>query len=527
MNDKPYYSRDNGFDSAAAVKGITEALQEHLNIIVRDENLEIEFNHDHYQAEIEDLVEDKERLEQQKTQRQNAIVETTEELNKKAIELAELKVKLESPAELLETSEGSRIVELNEEIRETISNVESKKVEKAKLETDLESPTQVELDALNTDGSVHQSSGHWFSNFWHWFSNFLKGAPKLLFKIFATVVVIVLFGYLYLFYVSAGEKTVKEEKDININVLIDFEAFANAWNPSKKTVNSNQRNNGTNQDNNGPNQVKWYQRNWLVLTFPFIFLFLAIATHLSLEHESRKKWLYFWGFLIVTLLIEGIIGWKIAHSIVAAQGKAQTGEQDNPLFLTALFILLGFGPSVLLGCGLQWVLGLWENIRPQTDQSKQMEIQIRSEQNEKLGELSVLNTELQNLEDNLIRLDEEQRTYTESLVKTYKHPIEAQITGLETEIQSIQDEIQLLNEQVDSLQMEIDRCESEINNYLKGQRNRIVDIKKMEAQVEEFVTGWCQYVTQHRTSLQPEELSSQILNIQELKQQVIEDFKQL
>ena len=53
MNGKPHYSADNGFASAAAGRGITEALQEHLNVIIRDENLEIAFNHDYYQTEMD------------------------------------------------------------------------------------------------------------------------------------------------------------------------------------------------------------------------------------------------------------------------------------------------------------------------------------------------------------------------------------------------------------------------------------------------------------------------------------------
>ncbi len=508
MNGKPHYSADNGFASAAAGRGVTEALQEHLNVIVRDENLEIAFNDDYYQAEIEDLVEDKKELEAQKAQRQNSIKESTKELDEKNIKLAELKVELESPVEIIETSEGSRIVELNEKIEEKISDMESKKAEKAKVEIELESPTQVELDALSTDGAVRQSSEHWFPKLRHWFSKFFTGLPKLIFTIFATTAVVALFGYLYLFYVSAGEKTVREGKDINLNTLIDYEALGRAWNPE------------TENDEPKP-------RNWLVLMFPSIFIFLAIVTHLSLEYEKWTKWIFFVGFLIVTFAIEGIIGWKIAHSIVNEQVKAQVAEQDqdNPLFLTALFLLLGFGPSVLLGCGLQWILGLWENIRPQTDQSKQMEIQIRAEKEDKLVELSALNTEIQNLEEGLNRLHQDKQAYSDSLMKTYRHPIETQIAGLDAEIQSTQDEIKLLNEQVDSLQMEIDRCESEISNHLKGQRERVIDIKKMEAQANEFVTGWCRYVAQCRTDLQPQEISSQIIEIQELAKQTLEDFK--
>ena len=504
MNGKPYYSADSGFACAAAGRGVTEALQEHLNVIVRDENLEIAFNHDYYQAEIEGLVEDKKELEAQKAQRQNAIKEATKELETKGIELAELKVKVESPIEILEVSEGSRIVELNEKIEEKISDMESKKAEKVKVEIDLESPTRVELDALNTEGAIHHSSEHWFPKLRHWFSEFLQGLPKLIFAILATAAVLALFFYLYLFYVSAGEKIVKSSDDMDLTTLIDYKALDRSWQSSAEDP-----------------------RKWLILMFPSIFIFLAIVTHLSLESETWRKWVYFISFLAATLFVEGIIGWSIAQKIIDAQAAASTNGQnkDSFLLLFLLFLSLGFGPSVLLGLGLHWILGLWENRRPQTDPSKQMEIQIRAEKKDKLIELSALNTEIQNLEEGLSRLHEDKQAYSDSLIKTYRHPIETQIAGLDAEIQSIQDEIQLLNEQVDSLQMEIDRCESEIGTHLKGQRERVIDIKKMEAQSNEFVTGWCRYVAQCRTDLQPQEISNQITEIQELAKQTLENFK--
>ena len=270
MNGKPHYSADSGFASAAAGRGITEALQEHLNVIIRDENLEIAFNDDYYQAEIEGLVEDRTELEKQKVQRQNAIKEVTKELETKSIELAELKVKLESPVEILETSEGSRIAELNEKIEEKISDIESKKSEKAKVEIELESPTRVELDALNTEGAIHQSSEHWFSKLRHWFSKLFTRLPKLIFTIFATAAVVGLFGYLYLFYVSAGEKTVKSSDEMDLTALIDYKALDRSLQFSDDEP-----------------------RNWLILMFPFIFIVLAIVTHLSLEYEKWTRWIYF------------------------------------------------------------------------------------------------------------------------------------------------------------------------------------------------------------------------------------------
>lgn len=501
MNGKPHYSADSGFAYAAAGRGITEALQEHLNIIIHDENLEIAFNNDYFQEKIEVLVEDKRELEGQKAQRQNDIEEATKELETKKIELAELKIKLESPAEILETSDGSRIVELNEKIEKKISGIESKKAEKARAKIDLESPTQVELDASNTESAIHQSSEDWFSKLRHGFSKFLQGLPKLIFVVFATTAVVGLFAYLYLFYVSAGEKTVKSSDEMDLTALIDYKALDRSWQFSDDDP-----------------------RNWLILMFPFIFIVLAIVTHLSLEYEKWTKWIYFGIFLIATLLIEATIGWRIAQNIIRAQeDSGQDPESFKLLF--SLFLFLGFGPSVLLGLGLHWILGLWENIRPQHDKSKQIEMQIRAEKNDKLVELSALNAEIQNLEEGLSRLRKDKQLYSDSLVKTYQHPIEIQIASLNTEIQNLEDQLQLLNEQVDSFQMEIDRCESEIDAHLKGQRERVIDLKKMEAQANEFVTGWCRYVAQRRTDLQPQEISSQITEIQELAKQTLENFK--
>lgn len=56
MVGERYYSADNGFTCAAAGRGVTEALQEHLNVIVRNEELEIETSNADIQAGINDLV---------------------------------------------------------------------------------------------------------------------------------------------------------------------------------------------------------------------------------------------------------------------------------------------------------------------------------------------------------------------------------------------------------------------------------------------------------------------------------------
>ena len=65
-----YHSRDNGFKCAAAGRGIPEALREHLNVIIRNEELVTAKVISEIQEDIQALAEDKERLEQQKLDRQ-------------------------------------------------------------------------------------------------------------------------------------------------------------------------------------------------------------------------------------------------------------------------------------------------------------------------------------------------------------------------------------------------------------------------------------------------------------------------
>ena len=80
-----------------AGRGVTEALQEHLNVIVRNEELEIERSHSQIQKDINDLVEDKERLEQRKLDLQDNIKTLTEERSTKEVKLSELATELEAP----------------------------------------------------------------------------------------------------------------------------------------------------------------------------------------------------------------------------------------------------------------------------------------------------------------------------------------------------------------------------------------------------------------------------------------------
>lgn len=166
MNNGDYHSTDNGFACAAAGRGITEALQEHLNVIIRNEELEIEASNAHIQTEISALVADMERLEQQKVDRQRSINEITELLDEKNVKLAELNVELDGLTNGgVPQLSDDRIEDLKNRIDEKTSELEEKRVECAAIKTDLENPTEVELNPTHVSGEAQASSKQQFLGF--------------------------------------------------------------------------------------------------------------------------------------------------------------------------------------------------------------------------------------------------------------------------------------------------------------------------------------------------------------------------
>ena len=192
MNGKPYYSADNGFACAAAGRGIKEALREHLNVIIRNEELEIEIGHSQLQTEINDLVEDKERLEQQKIDRQENLRVLTDELSEKDVQLSEQESKLEAPIDADALTPDPRTDTLKDQL-------EKKNVDRVKVETDLQAPTNVEL---NPDETSQVSSKRRLS------------VSEWVLAILATGAVIGLIGYLFIFYASVGDRTFTKGKSL-------------------------------------------------------------------------------------------------------------------------------------------------------------------------------------------------------------------------------------------------------------------------------------------------------------------------
>ena len=483
MNGTPYHSADNGFACAAAGRGITEALQEHLNVIVRNEELEIEISESQIQTEIEGLAEDKERLEQEKLDRQESLTALTQELAEMGMELSELNTQLDHPLTADETSSSPRIDELKKEIETYGSELAEKKVSQAKLETKLEAPTEVEL---NADSGLAQGIS--------------KRRLSISEGILASILTLIILGlafYLIIFYASVGDRTFTEGigTPAEKRHIIIHRAFFKAWESPQ---------------------------NWFVIMFPSIFLTLAVLVHLCYDH---RKWWIFGSLLGATLAIDVIIAVKISKQMHEfTKGEDVLFKLGENLIEILSVLLLGFGVSLLLGFGIFWVIKLWRGEKPQQDESNQLEQQKRYEQNDSLVELNALTTEIEHLDQKMNVLEEELENYTNQVEDTARQELQVKIARLNTQKENQQSQINELNEQIEAFQMEINQCESEIEITRKRQYKKGVDLKKLEANTNEFVSGWCKYVAQSQTQL-PTDVANQISDIQTLASETLETYK--
>ena len=519
MNSKPYHSADNGFACAAASKGVTEVLREHLNIIARDESLATEVSQSQIQSEIDAWVEDKERLEQQKLDSQDRLMTLREELAEKEVTLSERNAALNAPVDTdTPPLSDDHIQLLKNEIAEKTTQLERQKVKKAELETDLKNPTEIELNP-----SVLPSS-----------------KQRFIFPIVATVCLIGLVFYLFVFYGSAGEKafTAADAQTQNLNEIIDPSAFLKAL---------------------------WQSPNLLILTFPIIFIMFAIAIHPYLEKIFNRDargadWAIFIVILCFVFLFDSVIAMRISQNMFEARksddrsrlehledtGQADTPEADKlrvsiakewdlSIFETRLDVLsvlcAGFLVALLLSLGLYYVLKIWNATR----ESHQYGKHIRSEKNDRLVQQNAVLTDIKSLENRINDLGREKQAYEAQFQATFKqqftariaahkHPIEVEIARLKTETPHLQGQIKEANDQVESLQREINDCETKINALSNSASKRLIDLKKLEARANEFVSGWCRYITQHKAELS-NDVSTEIRNIQNLKSETLKAFE--
>lgn len=490
----PYHSRDNGFACAATNKGITEALREHLNVIIRNEELLTEKVISESQADIQALAEDKERLEQQKLDRQADLDEFVKDLTAKDTRSSELQMEIENPLNIdLETdpyakSLQAKIDENTSKLEVNASELEALQEERTKIETDLEAPTQAELAPSPVEGHPISES-----------TRLEKG-----FACLTAVVLVGLIVYLFIFYASVGDRTFTvgigtsgEKRQIIIP-----HALSEAW-EVKESENENDR------------------RNWFVITFPFIFLTLAILAYYCHEH---KTWGTLGGLLAATFAIDAIIAIKISeqmHEFTKGEDVPYKFSENLTEVLSVLF--LGFGVALLLSYGLYWFMKVWKGVRPNQDADARLAKLIRAEKNDRLIELNALNIRIESLQEKNRNLDAENQGCKDEIELAFRKPIEVEIAGLQTARERGQDQIQNLDTQIEALQREINECESEIEDLVNRRDKKTLDIRKLEAQAHEFVTGWCDYILQSKRHL-PDTTPNQIAEVQHLAQDTLQSY---
>lgn len=225
-----------------------------------------------------------------------------------------------------------------------------------------------------------------------------------------------------------------------------------------------------------------------------------------------------------TALVDGIIAVKISQQMheFTHGTQAEYLWSENWVEVLSVF-LLGFGVSLLLGYGLYWIMSMWNRAKQPQDESERLEMRKRAERNDRLVQLAVLTTEIEQLENKINEVQSESQQQMEVLIENHKHPIKVEIARLNTEKETLQSQIKELSEQIESFQMEINQCENEIGKLVERQRKTVVDVRKLEIQAHEFMSGWCRYITQHQTEL-PADVGNQIEEVQHLGDRIIEAY---
>ena len=234
----------------------------------------------------------------------------------------------------------------------------------------------------------------------------------------------------------------------------------------------------------------WKARNWFVLLFPFIFLVLAITTHLSWEHRDREHMARLLvSTLSVTLSLDSIIAVKISqriHDDKVIRGLIEESEKWTIIDLNILAVLLlGFAVSLLLSCGFYWAFQLWKGVWSLGIQSQAQEIRAVQIENEKV-----------------------QR--------------ERQIAILKTKMEILQNEMDRRNKNVETNQKKIDQVHAKIEEVLELRNKRFVNGYQIESRGNQFLKGWCRFVVHSGDG--ETDVSAQINKIKQVASDTINQY---
>ena len=536
LDRKPYYSADSGYAAAAAGRGIAEAVQEHIDVIVRNEELEIASSHKRFEEKIEALENEKKELKKNKDDCQKEIRAREVKVAEQEATLAKLNTKLNAPPEAKVVPSPDPVIEdLCDNKKQCQQELRSKVVKKTTLEAESKIPLTVEVlkNLVELTGIDMPKIG--FS------------AKQCFVAVCYTLSLIGLLGYVYIFYASVAMKAFSPEPDKPVDA-----SSQQADTDEQTDVSDQQTDPALNQYvdpfawqrawDNKPN------RNYFVLLFPMIFIVFAIALHFCISEfleSNLGKWLNKGAliFLALTLMFDVIIAQNISQNIedikqdrisqqnalkeavrmrlegseeTESTNSEDTGSKLNWIFNIVAIIFLGFVPSLLLTCGIYTTLESWKKVRPYGEYIKKKEHEY------KVG-LASIDAEIEGLENEINSLD----TQITARIQADRHPIQIKIGRIETEKENTEKEVVSLNEIVGNIQEEVDKHQTEIDqleDLLKLPERNPVNTKRMEKHVKEFVTGWCRFVAWQKTELTGE-VSEEIKEIQQVADQTLNNYK--
>ena len=526
LDGKPYYSEQNGFYWAANHRGMAECVPQHVKHIIHNEELEIKSSREQIQAEIDLLISEKNQLEEQKRDYEQAIGQKGQALAQKKEELAGLEVQLEAITETesdlpsveeshhdaaqqrLEAEIGELIHQkdgLEQAIGQNAQALAQKKEELTGLEVELEAPTQVELNPTSTNVSARQRFSY----------------SKLITGIIATICLVPLVAYLFIFYASVVDKA----------FFLDVESLKEKSQDAVEAI-----------DIVNPTAlVEAFRKpgNLFVILFPSIFLGVVMITHAF--WEQIKQW-WCWALiglvLLVTLMFDFILAIHISqkiHEVKQLAGLIPETEQwtfrwNDLNMLTVIFC--GFVVALFVSILYPATIELWKGVRPRRDESKQLEMEIKAERSLTERRIAVLRTEMQNLQNEMDqfteqvkgvqqKIEEVPRQHLEARIKAERTPIEAKVAVLKAEMENLQNEMDQLNEQIKGVQQEIDQNQAKIDELSTLQNRRFVNRSKMESQINQFLNGWCRFVAHSEDGT-----SDVSVRIDEIKQVAYETLDQ-
>ena len=440
INGKPYYSRENGFQEAVNANGITASIRPHVTIIIDNEELEIRTAQEHFESKIDDLCDEIDQLETKGRDITSRLKVNQSDIVDSRQSLSELKA----------------IDELEKKVAEKIEAYNQERVKLVEL--------AAELKRFPPDDGTS------------------KHRQLRLYPVFGIFCVVLSFA-LYFFYVSALDKGFFSSIDLestdmtsyaNLNELFDPNAFFRAF----------------------------QEANLWLLLFPIFPLGLALVIH-PFWASAVKHWgLSKQGFTILcvfiallfiglTLVFDSILALQISKKIHEAKvimGLA-TGEWTiNPIdpltwdLNIVLVLFCGFFVSVLLSVLFHFTLEMWKEVR----------IQSLDDRDSIVKELDKLEAEMRNLDEEIKRLSETLDNGKKKMGETLPDAvfIQAQIDTLETHMRNLESAREADKKRIQSIQSEIKDKVKLIDDLEARKSKRIIDLLKLKAQLDEFLSGW-------------------------------------